>query len=330
MLYKVGNFEMNSKKYSITQALLLCAVLALFVAQLANTQAGQASRSAAGAGSVSYLPFINNQGPDGGDAFLAAAGDIAKCGFPGDSQTAALIEGLPGTVLALGDNAYDSGTAAEYANCYAPTWGAFFSRTKPIPGNHDYLTPNASGYFGYFGALAGDPAKGYYSYNLGSWHILAINSNCSQVGGCKQNNPQELWVRADLAKNQAQCVLAYWHHPMYSSGQTGDNPQMAVIWQDLYNAHAEIVLSGHDHDYERFLPQDANAALDNGRGVVQFVVGTGGGNFTPIIQPIQPNSAVTVEHTYGVLQLTLHTNSYDWAFIAVDGRTLDSGTANCR
>jgi acid phosphatase type 7 len=287
---------------------------------------GGGAYPAAGANSALYLPIIS---ATPANPIILAAGDIAKCGFPGDTQTAALIQGQPGTVLALGDNAYDNGTSAEYTDCYNPTWGAFKDRTKPIPGNHDYLTTNAAGYFGYFGALAGSPSKGYYSYDLGSWHILAINSNCSQVGGCGIHTPQDDWVRADLAATTAKCVLAYWHHPFYSSGSTGNTPQMATIYKDLYAAGAEIVLSGHEHNYERFAPQDSQANLDQAKGVVQFVVGTGGGNFTPLVTPYKPNSAARAENVYGVLRLELRPTSYHWQYISVDGSYSDSGTANC-
>ena len=263
------------------------------------------------------------------DPVIVAAGDIAKCGQPGDSETAAIIQGIPGTVLPLGDNAYENGAPLDYTNCYNPTWGAFLNRTKPVPGNHDYLTANAAGYFGYFGTLAGDPTKGYYSYDLGSWHILAINSNCIQVGGCGIQSPQESWVKADLASTKAKCVLAYWHHPFYSSGATGNTPQMATIFQDLYVAGAEIVLSGHAHNYERFAPQNSTAGSDPANGIVQFVVGTGGGNFTPLVLPLQPNSAASVQNVYGVLKLTLHPTSYTWQFVSVNGTYTDSGTANC-
>jgi acid phosphatase type 7 len=299
----------------------------------AQAMPGQTGISALTTSSI-FIPLVttgSSTAAGGTDPVVLAAGDIAKCTNNGDAQTAAIINNISGTVLALGDNAYDSGTPTEYATCYDPTWGAFKSRTLPVPGNHDYLTTGASGYFGYFGALAGDPAKGYYSYNLGSWHILAINSNCVNVGGCNTNSPQETWVRADLAANPKKCVLAYWHHPYYTSGVEGITPralQMAAIWTDLFNAGAEIVLSGHQHNYERFAPQDTNQSV-RVNGVVQFVVGTGGGNFTALSSPLQPNSLTSLANTYGVLKLTLHPTSYTWQFIPVSGTYTDSGTANC-
>ncbi|HEX9013254.1 MAG TPA: metallophosphoesterase [Anaerolineaceae bacterium] len=264
------------------------------------------------------------------DPVVVAAGDIATCNAPGDTQTAALIANNPGaSVLALGDNAYADGTALEYSTCYDPIWGSFKNRTYPIPGNHDYMTIGASGYFGYFGAAAANPSQGWYSFNLGSWHILAINSNCVQVGGCNTNSPQEQWVRADLAAHPALCTMAIWHHPRYSSGRNGDFTQMTAIWQDLYNAGADVVLSGHDHDYERFAPQDASGNLDPNRGIVQIVAGTGGGSYTALIYPLQPNSLASLDYTYGILKMTLHSNSYSWQFVPVSGSYTDSGTASC-
>jgi hypothetical protein len=198
----------------------------------------------------------------------------------------------------------------------------------PVPGNHDYLTSDAQGYFQYFGSIAGDPAKGYYSYNLGSWHILALNSNCSEVGGCGNGSPQETFVRNDLTAHPTVCTLAYWHHPRFSSGEWGDITWTQRIVQDLYNAGAEIILSGHDHDYERFAPQDPSGNLDETNGIVQFVAGTGGSNDTPW-STIQPNSLARQNTEFGVLQLTLNPTSYSWKYIPVSGSFSDSGTATC-
>jgi acid phosphatase type 7 len=326
------------KQFFLRAARLFSVLILGWMLSGANLQTAQA-RSAgvspqAAAGATIYLPLVVNTdstAPGSTDSVILAAGDIAKCTSLGDTQTAAIIQKISGTVLPLGDNAYDSGLPSEYATCYDPTWGAFKTRSKPVPGNHDYITAGAAGYFGYFGAAAGDPTQGYYSYNLGSWHILAINSNCVQVGGCNTNSPQETWVRADLAASKAKCVLAYWHHAFYTSGTEGSGRalQMAAIWNDLYTAGADVVLSGHQHNYERFAPQDAAQNLDTARGVVQFVVGTGGGNFTPLTSPLQPNSLTSLQNTYGVLQLTLHASSYSWKFIPVSGSYTDSGTANC-
>jgi hypothetical protein len=258
---------------------------------------------------------------------LVAAGDIASCSSSGDEATAALLDGISGTVLTLGDNAYDSGTPSQFTNCYQPSWGRHKARTRPSAGNHDYLTASASGYYGYFGAAAGDPTKGYYSYELGAWHIVVINSNCSQVGGCQAGSPQEKWLRADLAAHPAACTLAYWHHPRFSSGTShGSSTTMQPIWQALYDANADVVLSGHEHNYERFAPQNPAGQADAARGIREFVVGTGGKSHYGFGTPL-PNSQVRNSDTSGVLKLTLHATSYDWRFVPESGKTFtDSGS----
>ncbi len=259
---------------------------------------------------------------------VVAAGDIASCASPGDEATAALVANMPGTVLALGDEAYESGTASEFMNCYDPSWGRFKDRTRPAPGNHEYLTSGASGYFDYFGTAAGARDKGYYSFDLGSWHIVAINSNCSRVGGCDVGSAQELWLKSDLARHRNVCTLAYWHHPLFSSGEHGANSQMRPIWHDLLAAKADVVLNGHDHDYERFASQNDNGAPDPA-GIREFVVGTGGKNhyrFTTL----QPNSEVRNADTFGVLQLSLRATGYDWKFVPEAGKSFtDAGSDAC-
>ena len=236
---------------------------------------------------------------------LLAAGDIASCASSGDEATAALLDSLGGTIAALGDIVYDSGTSQEFATCYHPSWGRHKSRTRPAVGNHEYVTPGGAGYFGYFGDAAGDPSKGYYSYELGSWHVVVLNSNCAQVG-CGVGSPQEQWLRADLAAHPTACTLAYWHHPRFSSSNVhGNHPELEPLWWALYEHGADIVLSGHDHNYERFAPQDSNGALDWDRGIRQFVVGTGGRSHYGFATT-QPNSEVRNGDTFGVLRLRLH------------------------
>jgi acid phosphatase type 7 len=264
-----------------------------------------------------------------GDPVLVGAGDIAGCDTTGDEQTAKLLDNISGTVFTLGDNVYNSGTAAQFANCYGPSWGRHKARTKPSVGNHEYLTSGASGYFGYFGSAAGDPKKGYYSYDKGSWHIVVLNSNCSPVGGCAAGSAQERWLRADLANHPNKCTLAYFHAPLYSSGQHGNSTYVRPFWKALYQANADLVLSGHDHSYERFAPQDPYGAFDSARGMREFVVGTGGKSHYPF-GTIKPNSQVRNATTYGVLKLTLHASSYEWKFVPVAGKTFtDSGTKAC-
>lgn len=270
------------------------------------------------------------------DPILVGAGDIASCGGSGDEATADLLDaifagGVPGRVFTAGDNAYDSGTASEFADCYGPSWGRHKARTGPAPGNHDYNTGGAAGYFGYFGAAAGDPSKGYYSYDLGSWHIVVINSNCSEVGGCGAGSPQEQWLRADLATHPAVCTLAYWHHPRFSSGIHGSSTSVQAIWQALYDYGADVVVNGHDHDYERFAPQDPSGVADPERGIRQFVVGTGGMSHYSFTGPPAANGEVRNGGAFGVLKLTLHSTSLYWEFVPVAGNTFnDSGSQSCR
>ncbi|MBA2712131.1 MAG: metallophosphoesterase [Rubrobacteraceae bacterium] len=264
------------------------------------------------------------------DPVFVGAGDIASCASSGDEATANLLNGIPGTVYTLGDNAYESGTATEFTNCYDPTWGRFKARTKPAPGNHDYVTAGASGYYNYFGAAAGDPSKGYYSYNLGAWHIVALNSMCENVGGCGATSPMVTWLKQDLAANPSTCTLAYWHHSVFSSGlEHGNDPKMIPSWDALYAAGADVVLSGHDHDYERFAPQTSSGVADPARGIREFVVGTGGrSHYT--FGTIRANSQVRNSDTYGVLKLTLHPTSYEWQFVPEAGKTIsDSGSGSC-
>lgn len=264
-----------------------------------------------------------------GDPILVGAGDIASCSSSGDEATAGLLDAIPGTVFTAGDNSNDEGTADQFLSCYEPTWGRHKARTRPSPGNHDYLTPSASGYFGYFGAAAGDPSKGYYSYDLGAWHVVVLNGNCSKVGGCGAGSAQEQWLRADLAAHPAVCTLAYWHQPLFSSGGHGGDSAFRAFWQALYDYGADVVVNGHDHDYERFASQDPNGTLDWAKGIRQFVVGTGGKSHSAVGSAVA-NSEVRNSDTFGVLKLTLHSNGYDWEFVPQAGKTFtDSGSQSC-
>jgi hypothetical protein len=264
------------------------------------------------------------------DPVLVGAGDIADCkALSPAAKTANLLDRIEGTVFTLGDTAYVSGTPKEFADCYAPTWGRQKARTRPAVGNHEYRTAFANGYYDYFGAAAGDRTKGYYSYDLGAWHVVVVNSNCGEIGGCKAGSPQEQWLRADLNAHPALCTVAMWHHPRYSSGDHGDDKSMRDIFQALYEAGADVVLSGHDHDYERFAPQDADGRADPARGIRQFVVGTGGRELYKWKHP-DANSEVKNDETFGVLKLTLHTDGYDWEFVPVEGESFkDGGSAKC-
>ncbi len=234
---------------------------------------------------------------------------MATCAGADNSATAALIAGIDGTVFTAGDNAYEDGTAANFRDCYGPTWGRFLDRTLPAVGNHDYLTTDAAGYFGYFGRAAGDPTQGWYARQVGTWRVYVINSDCVEVGGCRAGSPQEQWLRGDLAANPAACALAIWHHPRFSSGEHGNFESMVPIWQALYDAGAEIVINGHDHNYERFDPQTPAGRADP-NGIVEFVVGTGGRGLRKVGKPIA-NSAVRNDTTFGVLKLTLSEDSWE-------------------
>ncbi|MGH2417005.1 MAG: metallophosphoesterase family protein, partial [Candidatus Limnocylindria bacterium] len=258
---------------------------------------------------------------------LLAAGDVASCDSSGDEQTANLLDKLPGTIAGLGDLVYDDGTAEEFADCYGPTWGRHKARTRPAPGNHEYNSDGAEGYYDYFGAAAGDPSRGYYSYQLGSWHVVALNSNCGEIGGCGRTSPQGRWLAEDLAANPTLCTLAYWHHPRFSSGPHGDYPPVAPLWDALHAAGADVVLVGHDHLYERFAPQAPDGTAD-AAGIRQFTVGTGG-KALYAAERVAANSDLIIDDAFGVLELTLEPASYRWRFVTVDGIEADAGSADC-
>jgi hypothetical protein len=264
-----------------------------------------------------------------GDPVILAAGDIAGCDSTGDEATAALLDRLPGTVTTLGEHAYELGSDEEFANCYDPTWGRHKARTAPTVGGHEYLSPNAAPYFSYFGAPAGDPAKGYFSYSLGSWHVVSLNTSCSAVGGCEAGSPMEQWLRQDLLAHPSACTVAMMHEPRFSSGAVhGGSFENEDLFQALYEAGVDVVLSGDDHLYERFAPQSTYGLADP-LGVRQFVVGTGGRSHYAF-GTIQPNSEARNNDSFGVLKMTLHPGSYDWDFVAEAGRTFaDTGSAPC-
>ena len=265
-------------------------------------------------------------------AVLLAAGDIASCQSRGDRATAKLLDSISGTVLTLGDEAYPAGTAKEFDECYDRTWGRFKDRTKPVPGNHEYVTPGAAGYFDYFGGTGARPPapvpntrenpgltpdKGYYSYDRGAWHIVALNSECDSVrGGCDRTSPMLTWLKEDLAAHPAPCTLAYWHKPLFTGGYNGNYAPMRPIWRVLYAAHADVVLN-------------PNGKADPQRGIREFVVGTGGESHAKF-RTIPANSQVGNAHTFGVLKLTLHPTSYDWKFVPAGDKTFtDSGSDSC-
>jgi 3',5'-cyclic AMP phosphodiesterase CpdA len=260
-----------------------------------------------------------------GGAVVMAAGDIATPGGARD-LTAALL-GPAGAVLTLGDNAYPDGTFEQFQRLYAPTWGVFRAKTYPAPGNHDYHTPNASGYKAYFGQRATPAGETWYSFDLGGWHLISLDSNCSEVG-CGPGSPQYAWLEQDLSSNTAQCVLAYWHHPRFSSGEHGSSRASQPFWNLLYQHGGDVVLNGHDHTYERFAALTPDGRPDPG-GIREFVVGTGGAGLYPFGAP-EPGSEVRQNSTHGVLQLSLRTTGYDWRFVPVAGGTFsDTGSDDC-
>jgi acid phosphatase type 7 len=254
---------------------------------------------------------------------LLAAGDIAVCGSAAAEATARLIDGLPGTVITLGDNAYPSGSADSFRDCYEPTWGRHKARTRPSPGNHDYEQPGAVPYFNYFGVNAGPSGLGYYRFHLGEWQIYSLNSNVPMGTGSSQVQ----WLRRELAANPSACTLAYWHHPLFTSGQNGDNPATRSLWRALYDFDADVIVSAHDHIYERFALQDPDGRPDPARGIRQFVVGTAGAPLTSPVR-VHANSDV-VWSLYGVLELVLYSGSYTWRFVSDTGRVADVGAGQC-
>jgi hypothetical protein len=271
--------------------------------------------------------------PGGGDnptpivttATVYAAGDIGECGF-GALDTGSLLDRLPGGyILALGDLAYMHGTAANFRDCYDPAWGRHLDRTRPVPGNHEYENPqrDARDYFDYFGDLAGPRGLGYYAYSAGPWRIIALNSELPHEAG----SAQVAWLRTELSVNRAQCTLAYWHRPLFTSGPNGDNPDTRFLWSTLIEFGAEVVLNGHDHMYERFERQNAQGALDSVNGMRQFTVGTGGAHSYSPGTP-KPNSVVRGS-AYGVLVLTLLNGSYQWDFASTNNSFRDTGSGGC-
>lgn len=270
-----------------------------------------------------------------GAVIVTAAGDIAcdpisNSGSPAacdQNATAAQIIAVdPAVALTLGDNQYEAGALSAFQQVYGPSWGQFLAKTRPAIGNHEYGTSGAAGYFGYFGARA--PAS-YYSYDVGSWHLISLNSECSHIGSCTAGSAEETWLTADLAAHPNTCVLAYWHEPRWSNGEHGNATQMTTLWNDLVAAHADIVLSGHNHDYERYGQMDASGNLSP-TGVREFVVGTGGKNHYAISAPMLAGEQVQNDKPFGILKLTLGAGSYAWQFLPAPGYTFtDSGTGTC-
>jgi hypothetical protein len=318
-----------------TARIALLAVLALVPVLSAGGCGGDSSEAATTAAARTAARQRAPLGPVTGPT-LVAAGDVACA--PGEARTrdachqldtAALIGTLdPDAVAALGDLQYEAGSLADFRGSFGRTWGTFIDRMHPAIGNHEYGTPDAAGYFAYFGARAGRPGEGWYSYDLGNWHVAVLNANCDIVG-CGDGSPQQRWLRADLAAHPRRCTLTYWHQPRFSSGLHGSDDALVSLWRTLQRGGADVALSGHDHDYERFAPQTPAGRLDRAHGIVQFVVGTGGKSHYPVLLA-RANSRAHAA-VFGVLQLTLGRGAYAWRFVAEPGVGFrDAGTARCR
>jgi hypothetical protein len=297
------------------------------------TAAQQSSKSTAQPKHAAHPPA---ESADGKPFVLVGAGDIASCrALEGAEQTAKLIESIPGEVFAAGDLAYEKGTAEEFRDCYDKTWGKFKNRTHPSPGNHEFGSKDGSPYFDYWGDKAGPRGKGYYSFDLGVWHVISLNTNCPQMEpkGCAVGSDEEIWLKKDLATHPNSCILAFGHHTLYSSGVLKNHalhPELRPLWQALYNAHADLVINGHEHSYERFAPQDPNGNADPKNGIREIVVGTGGRSHDPLGFPIA-NSEKRNAESFGVLKLTLWPGKYGWEFIPTDAVKgfRDSGVGVC-
>lgn len=265
-------------------------------------------------------------------AILVGAGDISSCENDNDELTARILDGIEGTVFAAGDLAYESGSAEQFSLCYDPTWGRHRSRTLPVVGNHEYGSPTASAYFTYFGDAAGEPGAGWYATRVGEWRVIVLDSNCFGPGGsCEAGSTQEQWLRATLAADrETKCTLAIMHHARFSSGaKHGSATEVEPLWSALYDNDVDLVVSGHEHLYERFAPQTPQGALDLARGIREIVVGTGGRSLYEFATPL-PNSEARDNTSFGVLKLELWSDRYAWSFIGVPGSTfIDEGTGIC-
>ena len=265
---------------------------------------------------------------------LLAAGDIGDCGTQGAAATARILAEHPdATIAVLGDIAYPHGTADDFERCFAPTWGRFRDRMRPATGNHDHATPDAAGYATYFGARGGPAGSWRYSYELGAWHVVVLDSDCWRVGGCELDDPQARWMRADLREHRRRCTLAYWHRPPFSSGRYGDaadTERVRSLWRTAVQEGVDVVLTAHEHSYERHAPMDPDGTGDR-RGTRLFVVGTGGGNLRRFHNPPLPTTQIRDGETWGVLRLDLRPGGYDWRFLPARGQTFtDHGSSACR
>jgi hypothetical protein len=275
---------------------------------------------------------------------MVGAGDIARCNAEGDELTARIVDsilladslaGVEDVVFTLGDNAYTSGSTLQWTHCFTPSWGDSRKRImrniRPAPGNHEYYTTGADPYYKYFGERAGPPGKGYYSYDHGAWHVVVLNSEIVVNEGFTQaeQDAQLEWLKEDLQKHRKDCTVAYWHHPRFASGRHGSNVKVQGLWEMLYQNNVDLVLTGHEHHYERFLPQTATGVLDTLKGIPSIVIGTGGADLRGLRRPIAPNSAARIEGHYGVLVLTLGAKEWRSAFVGTNGVVWDPSGGRC-
>lgn len=256
---------------------------------------------------------------------IVAAGDIAGCWWRSDEATARLLDHIGGVVMPLGDNVYSHGTAAQFRDCYGPTWGRHKGRTRPAIGNHDYRTEHGAPYYAYFGAAAGPAGKGWYSFDVDGWHVIVLNSESATEEGSEQLQ----WLRADLRAHPSRCTLAAMHRPRFSSGEHGDSERVKALFAALYEGGVDVLLSGHDHVYERFAPQTPDGQVDTQHGVRQFVVGTGGAPFYEFRARLDPQSEVHQNKVHGVLRMVFHPDGYDWEFVGAGEGFSDKGSDRC-
>lgn len=264
-------------------------------------------------------------------SFFVGAGDIAICGNPGAELTGRLMQGMPAdaVLFTLGDNSNQQGTLEQYQQCFEPYWGEFKNRLHPAAGNHD-MNSGISDYSAYFGSAAGEAGKFYYSYNVGTWHVVVLNSQCGlHADGCNSDPAQLQWLQQDLANNSARCTIAYWHFPRFTSGTQLPWPRVGPFWDLLYADGAEIVMNGHDHHYERFAPMNPAGQIDEANGIREFIVGTGGAYMIPLPDTVAENSEYRQDESFGLLALILYSDRYEWQFIDVNGNLLDYGEGYC-
>ena len=279
-----------------------------------------------------------------GASVMIGAGDIADCTSQGDEATAALVDSVlkadsaaivEDVVFSLGDNAYPEGSDRDFARCFTPSWGdpakRIIKRIRPAPGNHEHYIFGASPYYKYFGKQAGESKKGFYSYNVGDWHVIVLNSEIvvNPVFTPEERKAQEDWLNDDLKFNPKKCTIAYWHNPRFSSGWHGSDRLLTPFWQLLYDNNVDLVLNGHDHDYERFKPMTPAGLVDSTRGIVEIVVGTGGGELRGIRSTVVPNSVARVQGHFGVVKLTLGKEEWRSAFLATNGQVYDPSGGRC-